>query len=59
MLQDCSTDDENFKSVIFVLEDFHYFCDRASQDLLYVLFDTAQAKKVCINSESMKTNKEN
>lgn len=38
------------RSVIFILEDFHLFCDHTNQTLLYNLFDSAQSKQspICV-----------
>lgn len=38
------------KSVIFILDDFHLFCDHTNQTLLYNLFDSAQSAQapICV-----------
>lgn len=38
------------RSVVFILEDFHLFCDHTNQNLLYNLFDSAQSNQspICV-----------
>ncbi|KAJ6632635.1 Origin recognition complex subunit 4, partial [Pseudolycoriella hygida] len=42
--------EHNSKSVCFILEDFHLFCDHTNQTLLYNLFDSAQSDQtpICV-----------
>lgn len=51
-LLDClkSGDKKQSKSVIFVLEEFDYFCSHSNQTLIYNLFDVAQSAQapICV-----------